>query len=191
MKCYTCGKELKKPPSALKSDKCFCNHKCYSEYKRMMWSKENNPRYSGGEKEFICEYCGKKFTSKTYGDKRQSRYCSINCAAKDRGQQHRGDNHWNYKDCNGRSTLPIRRMGRYEKWRHEVLERDDYKCTNCGSEDNLQIHHIKELYLIIQEYKDKYNKLNVDDDIFYNVDNGITLCRKCHINLHKQQKKNG
>ncbi|NCD07787.1 MAG: HNH endonuclease [Spirochaetia bacterium] len=191
MKCYTCGKELKKPPSALKSEKCFCNHKCYSEYKRNMWLKENNPRYNGGEQEFICKYCGKKFTSKPYGDKRIPKYCSISCAAKYRGKEHRGNNHWNYKDGAGRTTLPIRRLGRYEKWRCDILKRDNYKCTNCGSEENLQVHHIKELYLIIQEYKDKHNELNVDEDIFYNVDNGITLCRKCHIKLHKQQKKNG
>ena len=190
MKCYTCGKELKKPPSALKGDKCFCNHKCYSEYKRTQFTGKNNPRYSGGIKDYICQYCGKTFKGRKHGD-RLPKYCSIECAAKDRGVKNRGINHWNYKGCNGRTTLPIRRMGRYEKWRQQILIRDNYKCTECGTTKDLEVHHIKELYLIIQEYKDKHTKLNVDDDIFYNIKNGVTLCRKCHKQLHKQQKRNG
>jgi 5-methylcytosine-specific restriction endonuclease McrA len=29
----------------------------------------------------------------------------------------------------------------YEKLRQRVLERDDWRCQNCGSMKNLEVHH--------------------------------------------------
>jgi len=60
----------------------------------------------------------------------------------------------------------------YRDWRKTVLERDENICRRCGSRHDLQACHIK-------SYKN-YPKLRLD------VDNGITLCKKCHISLHKK-----
>ena len=57
-----------------------------------------------------------------------------------------------------------------KKWawcRSKVLKRDDYKRTECGSTDNLNVHHLT----------------------YRNVGNGqlkdlITLCRSCHKKAH-------
>lgn len=48
----------------------------------------------------------------------------------------------------------------------KVSERDNNKCKLCGAEESLVVHHIDE------------NKKN------NNMDNLITLCRKCHMSYH-------
>ena len=63
----------------------------------------------------------------------------------------------------------------YNQWRISVLERDKYTCQHCGQiGGRLEAHHIK-------NYKD-FKKLRTD------IDNGITLCKKCHKKTHKKTK---
>ena len=62
---------------------------------------------------------------------------------------------------------------RYQMWRKAVKERDLYQCQHCGSEKNLHAHHIKPFAV----YKGAR----------YEVSNGLTLCARCHINLHKKE----
>ncbi len=59
------------------------------------------------------------------------------------------------------------------KWirlRKKVFERDGYKCQVCGSQKNLCAHHIKP--------RGGYPELA------YEIDNVITLCKKCHAEKH-------
>ena len=54
-----------------------------------------------------------------------------------------------------------------------VFERDGYTCQKCGDSTggNLNAHHIL-------NHKDNPN-------VRYSIDNGITLCEKCHREFHK------
>lgn len=58
--------------------------------------------------------------------------------------------------------------------RQKVLERDNYTCQICGAgiETQLHVHHIEPVALNPMEQLDKENM--------------ITLCKKCHINVHRQ-----
>jgi HNH endonuclease len=47
-----------------------------------------------------------------------------------------------------------------------VLERDNFECQHCYATKNLHIHHIK--------------KRKTNPELGYDVNNGITLCSKCH-----------
>lgn len=62
--------------------------------------------------------------------------------------------------------------------RSKVLERDNYQCQICGSKDKLVIHHIDKTGRGAKEHNNS----------LYNL---ITLCRKCHISLHKEDLKEG
>lgn len=68
------------------------------------------------------------------------------------------------------------RMGRksadYAEWRKSVFARDNYTCRLCGQiGGKLNAHHIKPYA--------KYESLRLD------VENGITLCEKCHKGVHR------
>ena len=56
----------------------------------------------------------------------------------------------------------------YEELRLEVLERDAWRCQNCGSMLHLEIHH--------KEFRSQSG-----DDSEQNL---ITLCTACHVVLH-------
>lgn len=70
-----------------------------------------------------------------------------------------------------------RNSERYKRWRKDVFERDGYVCRDCGTKKDLQAHHIK-TWLRCPELR-------------YSTDNGITLCRKCHLKAHGGCWKNG
>jgi hypothetical protein len=57
-----------------------------------------------------------------------------------------------------------------ERWRSKVLVRDDWKCCKCGVDSNCQVHHVEPIR--------KSPKKMLD------VDNGITICKKCHDQYH-------
>lgn len=54
----------------------------------------------------------------------------------------------------------------YKKWRLRVYKRDFFTCRMCGSNKNLQAHHIK--------------RWAEHPSLHYVVHNGITLCELCH-----------
>lgn len=56
----------------------------------------------------------------------------------------------------------------FKKMRLKVLERDDNKCTQCGSEDNLHIHHLT--------YDNEGNEL---------LEDLVTLCSSCHSKVRR------
>ena len=66
-----------------------------------------------------------------------------------------------------------RHCGEYAEWRKGVFKRDDYTCQRCGKRGvTLNAHHIKEYA--------KYPAMR------YDIDNGITLCAKCHKKIHRK-----
>jgi 5-methylcytosine-specific restriction endonuclease McrA len=57
----------------------------------------------------------------------------------------------------------------YESLRQRVLCRDSWRCQSCGAMSNLEVHHRQ------------YRSHSGDDS----EDNLITLCAKCHANIHR------
>lgn len=107
-----------------------------------------------------------------------------------------GKNHPKWKG----GTSPINNMVRsdkrlYEKWIYPILKRDGFKCAECSSTNQLEVHHNdKKMADIISEFVDKTKeytfeekKLIVDNVIEYHtIENvsGVTLCKECHTKLH-------
>lgn len=63
---------------------------------------------------------------------------------------------------------------RYKRWRDKVFRRDHYTCQLCGDKGTLNAHHIKK--------KSRYPSLA------HRVQNGITLCYKCHNAITKHEE---
>lgn len=60
----------------------------------------------------------------------------------------------------------------FTRWRKAVLDRDGWRCRRCNSGYNLHVHHIR-----------KRSDLRLDT-----MENGITLCEKCHRQVERQAK---
>lgn len=87
-----------------------------------------------------------------------------------------GENHWNWKGGITDDNHRCRNSIGHRNWRNSVLERDNFTCCRCKKRNmELNAHHIKPFSL--------YPELRFD------IDNGITLCRECHVRLHKEQMK--
>ena len=56
-------------------------------------------------------------------------------------------------------------------WCANVYKKDDYKCVVCGSNRNKSAHHL--------------NSWNTYPEERFLVSNGITLCKACHLQFHK------
>jgi len=63
------------------------------------------------------------------------------------------------------------------KFKREVLERDNYTCVCCGYDDELEIHHLE--------------GVTENPDLMAVVDNGVTLCRYCHLKFHHIYTRKG
>lgn len=72
---------------------------------------------------------------------------------------------------------------KYRQWRSDIFTRDNYTCQWCGQygwELNAD-HHPKKFSDIIKEYKIKTVEEALVCEELWNLNNGRTLCKKCHL----------
>lgn len=83
-----------------------------------------------------------------------------------------GERHHSYKDGKVAERRGIRFSTEYKRWRYDVFARDGFTRQQCGDTKggNLVAHHIKAFA--------NYPELR------FSIDNGITLCNKCHDAIH-------
>ena len=76
----------------------------------------------------------------------------------------------------------VRSCQKYRDWRKQIFERDNYSCTICGDSigGNLNAHHKNPLYNILKQYNIKSFGEALGCNDIWNIDNGETLCEKCH-----------
>ncbi len=118
-------------------------------------------------KEVPCEICGKLVYRKKYKlNKFSVFFCSWKCEKE-------------YQSIK-RKILELedgwRGRREYKAWRKQVKERDNNTCRICSNNKKLTAHHIIEA-------KDNPN-------LRFEINNGITLCEKCHIKIHRNNSKN-
>ena len=92
----------------------------------------------------------------------------------------RGKEHPNWKDGRTKLQEKIRKSPRYAQWRTEVFQTDNFTCRGCGTKGSLVAHHIKAFNEILEENKIDSLEKALDCEELWNVNNGLTLCKKCH-----------
>lgn len=85
-----------------------------------------------------------------------------------------GENNHSWKGGITNEYNRLRSSASAKQWRKQVFKRDNYTCQLCGDNKggNLNAHHI-------HPWKD-FPLLR------YVIENGITLCKPCHILIHKK-----
>src|SRR3990167_9013050 len=70
-------------------------------------------------------------------------------------------------------NIKIRRSIEFRLWREAVFARDNWTCQKCKQKGReLNPHHIKNFSNWI--------------DLRFAIDNGVTLCKGCHLKFHKK-----
>lgn len=181
--CQTCGKDFEKPYNCSVKEwgyRKYCSNSCANKATglnngklyvkgRKPWhagkklpqlSVENSPHWEGGEVELVCEYCGENFSVRQYR-KNDAKYCSLEC-------KHKGFN----RGLSTKNDL-IRHGAKYKIWRQAIFEKDDFICQKCGTRGGyLVAHHAK--------------NFAEHPELVYAIDNGVTLCKDCHLDFHKE-----
>lgn len=86
---------------------------------------------------------------------------------------HKGENAYNWKGGYRSEREKFHSTYEAKKWLREVYKRDNYTCQCCGKNNTkLNAHHL--------------NSFNWDKENRADVDNGVTLCKDCHVEFHKQ-----
>lgn len=202
-KCKVCGKEIWRTLSNEKyNKKNCCSQRCDNidrwkrgVYKNLQKKKTVYTVYTLKK----CLFCGKEVIYPLWKNKRK--YCSKKCAdlvQKGKPKRNRqGIKHWNWQNGKTPFNLRIRKIQEYYNWRDAVYERDNYTCQYCGdsSGHNLVAHHKKKFYLLLDEFLQEYNQFSLMEDKetlirlavtykpFWDINNGQTLCEKCHIKI--------
>lgn len=102
----------------------------------------------------------------------------------------RNENHWNWKGGTTNLRQRIMVSYKYRQWRSDIFQRDNYTCQKCNQRGiYLEADHNPKLFSeIIKEYK----IITVEEALLceelWNINNGRTLCRKCH-NLTKYGRR--
>jgi len=96
-------------------------------------------------------------------------------------ENHKGENHWNWKGGVTKLIIHIRNCYEYKQWVSSVLMMDNYVCQKCNKRGgNLEAHHIKEFNTIFHEHKIKSFADAIICSELWDINNGMTLCVDCH-----------
>lgn len=143
----------------------FCSQECWREYQSVP---ENHPRWED-RVTLECPVCEEEFELPEYRvDERTC--CSKECWNRLKSERRRGEDNPAWQGGHPRYYGTD-----WPEVRKKVIERDE-ECQRCGSEEDLQVHHIIPLRIF-----------NHPDDANF-MENLITLCHTCHM-LEEHDKK--
>lgn len=172
--CTICGKDVTRPKSQFK-DNVLCSTECTNKFHSIKQLGSKHHAYN--KVKCTCVICKREFEdSYSRVENGKGKCCSNECKNLYLSELYRGDNNPFYK--NGESTMLSKYRGyNWNEQRELALIRDEYKCTNCGSTDNLQVHHIV-----------RYHNFNGDYIKANELQNLKTLCCSCHSKLENRQQ---
>lgn len=132
-----------------------------------------------------CLVCHKKFYVQQSCS--QQRFCSRPCYK----QYAVGSNSPNWKGGFTPLYKAIRNSTIYQEWRYNILTRDHFTCCDCKYRgQKLEVHHVVTFSSLFHDFVNQYSE---SQDLwlaiklyspFWNFQNAVTLCDKCHEQKH-------
>lgn len=177
LSCEFCGKSVEREPAAIKRH-TFCSQRCYDAWRiaQHVDTASNDSNEVKALKNRNCIVCNKSFRARTH----TSRHCSRKCFEIAHRERMSGKSNPSYID--GRSASQTYDAGaEWHRIRRQIYKRDRYRCQICGvkcvpKRDATD----KNSYRIIQcHHKDPYKRSKNN-----NASNLVTLCLRCHRNVH-------
>jgi 5-methylcytosine-specific restriction endonuclease McrA len=86
-----------------------------------------------------------------------------------------------------RFVAKLRCTARYLQWKKACLDRDLKQCIDCKTKESLTVHHVYSIFGLVKEYG-LDQELIKKDPRFFNLSNGQTLCRSCHLKRHRRNE---
>lgn len=162
--CQSCFKEFSVKKTGYWRKRKFCSPKCVGKYQSIIFKgrdlgekwKEKISQSMRGRKKTIEHQA--KITLALQQVKRPD-------LAK-RNKTLCGIKHPNWKGGISSINVLERQKAEYREWRTAVFKRDKFTCRQCGQGGYIEAHHIK--------------SFSEHPDLRTDIDNGITLCKKCH-----------
>ena len=190
--CNYCGKLIERKRShAERNENSFCSKSCANKYMSEYMNGENSHNWKNTLITTKCSHCGKEIKVYKYKlEKHKNQFCNRECFRKFNSEflkgpnnpvygkklySIRGENSPHWKD---ELTEEDREHNRYDEgYRSFVLgvfRRDNFICQCCGYDKGkiLVAHHL--------------NSYNTHKEQRTDINNGITLCNKCHTEFHKK-----
>ena len=163
--CKTCGTDIFKYQSQIDNGEGkYCSKKCYTDSMKgidLFTDETRGHRNYSLKVEITCKFCDKLFEI-VPSELSTRKYCSKECMIK-------------HKEPKIKDLKYFRDTVQYKQWRIAVYRRDGFKCQSCGQVGkNLNAHHMV--------------PIAVDITKIYDMSNGITLCKDCHILTHKHYR---
>lgn len=124
------------------------------------------------ERTRVCVVCNNVFVAPSTSTTRIT--CSDLCSKRWMSIRQRGDKSHLWKGGKTSSAMILRTSAEYADWRMSVFSRDGFRCAICGSRGQIHAHHKKSF--------SEYPELRLD------VNNGITVCHKCHSDIDPKAK---
>lgn len=135
-----------------------------------------------------CKECNKSFERQICACKKSKlHFCSLKCFY----SYNCGKNNNKYID--GRSFLEqsIWKLSIYKIWRKQIFERDNFICQICHKKNiYLEAHHKIPLLHIIELFQLKTIQQVIKCKLLWDINNGISLCKKCHNKVHPEKGYN-
>ena len=177
VKCDYCGKKLIKKISALTKHN-YCSLSC---------SRKGRTKFSHSQ--VMCSYCGINFYKQNNQLFTKKHFCSRRCMGEWQSKFLIGNFAYNWRDGSTPINLKIRSLKKNIEWGLKVFKRDNFICKDCGDKKggNLNAHHIITLSKIIKQNKIREIIDAIKCKELWDINNGITLCKKCHKKRHKKK----
>lgn len=190
IKCQQCGKEFQ---NYVSNHRRFCSNKCKyaSKERARKISKALKGNQNAKNKHWIFTKEHKRKLSEShkgikYPNRKRPKSFTLSHRQKI-GKASKGEKNGMWRGGITPLKQIIKTCLEYRQWQRTILKRDNRICQKCEETNGRKLitHHIKDFSEIL--YKNNIQTLEqaLNCQELWDINNGITLCQKCHKLFHK------